>query len=501
MQIKVSYRYLIYGVLFGVLFPILATLIVSYQEFGGLTIQNIIAIQSGNLLIWIINTAPLFLGLFALKAGYAQEKINCINANLEQKVQNQTAGIAKINVQLRDEINERKLKEKELVEAKDAAEQGVLSKDQFLSNMSHEIRTPMNGIIGMTDILLSTNLTNNQRKYLSAIDYSAKNLHVIINDILDLSKINAEKLELENVNFKIRDILESVYKTLKIKVDEKAIKLKFEIDDQIPKKMAGDPVRINQILLNIVGNAVKFTEKGSVTVNCKLKNKTAENYEIAFQVIDTGIGIQKENLQDVFESFSQANSGITRKFGGTGLGLPISKKLIELYGGELKLESEFGEGTTFSFTLNFGMPSVESKPIDIRERIKVSDAEKAKIKILLAEDNKINQLVAKRFLERFGFNLDIANDGKEAIQMVSATKYDLILMDIQMPELDGLEATRIIRANKTEHNRGIKIMAMTASVLKKEIDRCFDAGMDDYIPKPFDPDELYEKIVTLTCSV
>ncbi len=502
MHIKVSYRYLIYGVLFGGLFPILATLIVCYQEFGNLSIQNVVTIQSENLLIWIINTAPLFLGLFAFKAGFAQQKINEINANLEQKVQEQTAGIAQINEQLRNEINERKLKEIELVEAMEAAKQGVLSKDQFLSNMSHEIRTPMNGIIGMTDILLNTSLTKNQRKYLSAIDYSAKNLHVIINDILDLSKINAEKLELEKLNFKIRDIMDSVYKTLKIKVDEKAIKLNFKIDDRIPKKLAGDPVRINQILLNIVGNAVKFTEKGSVTVSCKLRNQTEQNFELYFEVIDTGIGIEKENIQGVFESFSQANSGITRKFGGTGLGLPISKKLIELYGGELQLESEYGKGTTFSFSLNLGVPIAESKSANIRETIKVSDEEKAKIKILLAEDNKINQLVAKRFLDRFGFQLDIANDGKEAIQMVTDNKYDLILMDIQMPELDGLEATRFIRTNMNSgHNKGIKIMAMTASVLKKEIDRCFEAGMDDYIPKPFDPDELYEKIVTLTCSV
>ena len=500
MYIKVSYRYLIYGVLFGGLFPIFATIIVSYQEFNDFTLEYALEIQSKNLLIWIIDSAPIFLGLFAFKAGLKQQKINEINTNLEKKVEEQTAGIAKINDQLRFEIKERKHKEKELIEAMEAAQQGILSKDQFLSNMSHEIRTPMNGIIGMTDILLNTKLTETQRKYLSAIEYSAKNLHVIINDILDLSKINAEKIELEKVNFNIRDVLESVHKTLKVKVDEKAIGFNVNIDEHVPEKLSGDPVRVNQILLNLVGNAVKFTEKGGVTLNCELRSKTDSEILIYFDVIDTGIGIKKENLETVFESFSQANSGITRKFGGTGLGLPISKKLIELHGGTLKLQSEYGKGSSFSFVLGFGYPTVEVKKEDIRKRIKVSDEEKSKIRILLAEDNKINQLVAKRFLARFGFQLDIANDGREAIQMVRENKYDLILMDIQMPEVDGLEATRFIRSKLADHKKSIKIMAMTASVLKKEIDRCYEAGMDDYIPKPFDPDELYEKIVTLTCG-
>ena len=303
MYIKVSYRYLIYGVLFGGLFPIFATIIVSYQEFNDFTFQYAMDIQSKNLLIWIIDSAPFFLGMFALKAGLKQQKINDINTNLEIKVKEQTAGIAKINDQLRNEINERKDKEKELLEAMEAAQQGILSKDQFLSNMSHEIRTPMNGIIGMTDILLNTKLTETQRKYLSAIDYSAKNLHVIINDILDLSKINAEKIELEKVNFKIREVLESVHKTLKIKVDEKAIGLFVNIDDQVPEKMAGDPVRLNQILLNIVGNAVKFTEKGSVTINCRFKRKTNKEFFIYFEIIDTGIGIKKEKHRNRFREF------------------------------------------------------------------------------------------------------------------------------------------------------------------------------------------------------
>ncbi len=498
MRTKVSFLYLTYGILFGALFPIIATSIVSYQEFGQLSLQSLLAVQKSNPLLWIIDSAPLFLGLFALKAGLIQEKVNLINANLEAKVAIQTKGLEQINNQLRQEIKERKDKEEKLIDAMEDARQGIKSKDQFLSNMSHEIRTPMNGIIGMTDLLLNTELNEVQSKYLSAIDYSAKNLLVIINDILDLSKINSEKLEIENINFNIRDVLDSVQKTLEVKVKEKAIRLQLIIGDQVPNRFCGDPVRINQILLNIVGNAVKFTDKGSVTIVCNLIRKTDQAYDLAFDVIDTGIGIKKENIKNVFNSFSQANSTITRKYGGTGLGLPISKKLIELHGGTLEIKSEYGKGTTFSFTLRLGHPLKEIIKEKNKKRIEISAEQKSKIKILLAEDNKINQIVAIKFLDRFGFQSEIANNGLEAVQKTEENDYDLILMDVQMPEMDGLQATRIIKSSLKTKNKNIKIMAMTASVLKQEINKCMDAGMDDYIPKPFDPNELYEKIIDLT---
>ncbi len=501
MHIKVSYRYLIYGILFGILFPILATLIVSYQEFGTISIETAINIQKNNLLLWIIDSAPLFLGLFALKAGLAQEKVNETNTYLKKKVAEQTKGINQINQQLRVEIKEKRDQEKILLNAMEDAQQGIKIKDQFLSNMSHEIRTPMNGIRGMTNLLLSTELSELQHKYLSAIDYSSKNLLVIINDILDLSKINSEKLEIEKINFKLRDVLDSVHKTFELKTNDKAIDLHLEIDENVPKKLCGDPVRINQILLNIVGNAVKFTEKGSVTILCKLHQQTEEEITIAFEVIDTGIGIKKENIKNVFENFSQANSTITRKFGGTGLGLPISKKLIELHGGVLGIESELGKGTSFSFTINFNHPLADTEKDMIEKGRIISEAQKSRVKILLAEDNKINQLVATKFLARFGFKADVANDGKEAIEMSIAKDYDLILMDVQMPQIDGLEATRIIKSNLKEKDKTIKVMAMTASVLRSEVDRCFDAGMDAFISKPFDPDDLYQKIINLTCGM
>lgn len=497
MNLKVSVRYLIYGVLFGLMFPIIASMILSFQEFGFVSLKTLIAVQESHLLLWIIDSAPVFLGLFALKAGLTQEKVNRININLEKRIQKQIQGIKTINTQLRAEIKNRQSKEQKLVAAMEEAQQGVIAKDQFLSNMSHEIRTPMNGVRGMTDLLLKTDLSPLQAKYLKAIDYSSKNLLVIINDILDLSKINSEKLEIEKINFNLSEILDSVQKTFEFKTKEKAIEFKLDLDPNIPEKLCGDPTRISQILLNIVGNAVKFTETGSVTLNCYLKKQSRLGYCIAFDVIDTGIGIKKENIKNVFKTFSQANSTITRKFGGTGLGLPISKKLIELQGGTIGIKSKPGQGTTFSFTLELGEPLPETKPLRSAIKIDVTKEQKSKIKILLAEDNKINQLVAVKFLDRFGFKSDIANNGKEAVEKMKNNDYDLVLMDIQMPEMDGLQASRIIKSNLKVEEKDTKIMAMTASVLKKEIKKCYDAGMDDYIPKPFNPDELYDKIVSL----
>ena len=494
---KVSIRYLVYGAIFGLVFPVFSTILLCVRDFGDISPDCFVAVQSAYHLLWIIDTAPIFLGLFAYFVGKKQENINLINEDLQQLVDAQTHDLKVANQALTEEIEARKKREIDLIEAREAAEEGVRIKDQFLSNMSHEIRTPMNGILGMTNILLNTQLDPNQSKYLAAIDYSAKNLLVIINDILDLSKINAEKLHLDKSNFKISDVFKSVEHTLRFKAQEKGIGFDIYLDDSLPQMVAGDPVRFGQILLNIIGNSVKFTEKGKVVVNCFLEQSTDSTHMVRVIVEDTGIGISQKDIKSIFESFRQAGNNVNAKFGGTGLGLPISRKLIELHNGTIEVESEINNGSKFSFSLELSTPIITQNRIKESDLVFMAPEKRAEVKILLVEDNQINQMVAQNLLVKYGFQLDIANHGKEAIEKVRDKDYDIILMDVQMPEMNGLEATRYIRSNFGSPKCDVKIMAMTASVLKKEIDICMDAGMNDYIPKPYEPEELYQKIMRL----
>ncbi len=494
---KVSNRYLVYGAAFGLLFPVFSTLMLCMSSYGELSPGCMVMVQSSSELLWVIDTAPLFLGIFAYFVGKKQQDINEINAGLQRTVDEQTIDLKNINQELLLEIEERKERERELIEAREAAEEGVRIKDQFLGNMSHEIRTPMNGILGMTNILLNTTLDSNQSKYLSAIDYSAKNLLVIINDILDLSKINAEKLELDRSNFKIHDVFKSVEHILRFKAQEKGIGFEIYLDETLPELVSGDPVRFGQILLNIIGNAVKFTEKGKVVVNCLLQKHSADQYTIEVVVQDTGIGISQNDLEKIFESFTQANNRSASKFGGTGLGLPISKKLIELFNGSIKVESEPGSGSKFQFTLDLCGPQEYTISDDSVDLVFMAPEKRADIQILLVEDNQINQMVAQNLLVKYGFQLDIANHGLEAIERIKEKDYNLVLMDVQMPEMNGLEATQYIRSKLAKPKCDVKIMAMTASVLKREIDICLEAGMNDYIPKPYEPEELFQKIIRL----
>ncbi|MEQ8470866.1 MAG: response regulator [Marinoscillum sp.] len=494
---KVSIRYLIYGAMFGLMFPVVSSMIVCIRDYGVVTPECLINTQMNDVLMWVIDTAPFFLGIFAYFVGLKQESINKINASLYETIASQTKGLKVVNSSLQREIEERKRREQELIEAREAAEQGVRSKDQFLSNMSHEIRTPMNGILGMSNILLNTNLDENQHKYLKAIDYSAKNLLVIINDILDLSKINAEKLELDKSNFKIKDVIKSVEHSLRFKAQEKGIDLDIKLNENLPKVISGDPVRFGQILLNLAGNAVKFTDQGSVLIQCKLEAEFDNVFRIKVEVIDTGIGIENDRINTIFESFTQASPEVSTKYGGTGLGLPISRRLIELHHGTLKVKSKPGEGSNFTFTLDFGTPLADTASSTNERQVFMAPEERSNVQILLVEDNQINQMVAQNLLTKYGFSLDIANHGKEAIEKVKLKDYDVILMDVQMPEMNGLEATKYIRTQLSGDKSKVKIIAMTASVLKREIEICLEAGMDDYIPKPYNPQELYDKIIRL----
>lgn len=380
----------------------------------------------------------------------------------------------------------------ELTSAKIKAEQSSIAKEQFLAKMSHEIRTPLNGIDGMAKLLEKTSLTNEQKEYILAIRTSSDNLLVIINDILDFSKIEAGKLSIEKIGFNLKEIITRVINTMSYKAEEKGISLSSDIDVNISDILIGDPTRTNQIIINLLNNAIKFTTKGCVKLNCKLVGKSPTTNTIKFEVIDTGIGIDPEKLSKIFESFSQEDDSTTRKFGGTGLGLTISKQLVEIFNGELKVKSKKGKGTTFYFTIDFPIGSSKDW---IKDDVDVTDWGLLEHKkILLVEDNKINQFLAAIILKKWKMEVEIAENGLIAIEKLKNQNYDVVLMDLQMPEMGGVEATKIIR---NELKLEIPIIALTASALKGVDAECLDAGMNDYISKPFDQSVLYNKILKL----
>lgn len=382
--------------------------------------------------------------------------------------------------------------EKNLKLAKILAEKNALAKDQFLANMSHEIRTPMNAIVGFTDILFNTSLSAEQLEYLSAIRTASENLLGIINDILDFSKIESGKLQLERVPFNIREAARSVHDILALKAREKSLKFTLDIDPALPEVLSGDRLRLNQILFNLVGNAIKFTETGYVTLRLKTLLDKPDHCEIAFEVEDSGIGIPPEKLEAVFDRFNQASSDTTRKYGGTGLGLSISKSLVAMQGGTLTVESEPGKGSKFSVVLPFDIPVAH--PIYKAPSGKMSGTlPLPALHILLVEDNDLNQKLAKKVLGDFGFKVTVASNGLLAVDFLQQQDVDLVLMDLQMPEMDGYQATRAIRKHL---HQSVPIIAMTAHSLVGENEKCLAEGMNDYMAKPFKPEDLYHKIYT-----
>jgi signal transduction histidine kinase/ligand-binding sensor domain-containing protein/CheY-like chemotaxis protein len=375
-------------------------------------------------------------------------------------------------------------------------------KEEFLANMSHEIRTPLNAIVGLSRLMMKKETFPGQLKYLNAIEQSGENLLVIVNDILDFSKIDAGKLKIENIPFNLETLLNTLDELLAHKAAEKNLSLNFEKDPSVPAYLIGDPTRLMQIVTNLVGNAIKFTNDGSVKIICKQaaaetesNGKVAETFTLLTEVKDTGIGIAFDKIEKIFESFTQASADTTRKYGGTGLGLAITKKLIEMQNGKISVTSELGKGTVFSFYIPYLIATEQILQKD-KSIVLKNDRTATKISILLAEDNIFNQLVAIDTLreELSEVTVDVAENGKQAIDKISEKEYDVILMDVQMPEMDGLEATRIIRKHPNLKIRNSRIIAMTAGALKSEIDKCFAAGMDDYITKPFIPEELVQKI-------
>jgi len=371
------------------------------------------------------------------------------------------------------------------------AEEAVKAKQQFLSNMSHEIRTPMNAIIGFTKVVLKTELSAKQKEYLTAIKMSGDALIVLINDILDLAKVDAGKMTFEQIPFKMETSIFAMLHLFETKIQEKNLKLKIEYDKNIPRVLLGDPVRLHQVILNLVSNAVKFTNKGCITVNVKIIEEDKEKVNVQFAVSDTGIGIEKAKLEKIFENFQQASSGTSRLYGGTGLGLAIVKQLVEPQGGKIQVESEINKGSTFSFTLDF-MKTKEN--VETETEILELDTDITNIKVLVVEDIPLNQLLMKTILDEFGFERDIAENGKIAVEKLKVKDYDIVLMDLQMPEMNGFEATEYIR---NEMNSDIPIIALTADVTTVDLAKCKEVGMNDYIAKPVDERLLYTKIINL----
>lgn len=379
------------------------------------------------------------------------------------------------------DISEKKLIEKALKDSEKKSREATKAKSEFLANMSHEIRTPLNGILGMTGLLMETELSGVQKNYVEIIRNSGDSLLSIVNDILDFSKIEAKKLTLERISFGVRAAVEDIHQILNYSISQKGLTFTKNIEKDVPQYIFGDPTRLRQILMNLVSNAIKFTHEGSITINVHRKHSF-----LRFEVIDSGIGIPADSLPSMFQPFSQVDSSTTRKFGGTGLGLSICRELVHAMKGEIGVTSIEQKGSTFWFEIPLEEDS-EHKTAQLSP--KTIEAADKKLRVLVAEDNAVNSLIARKMLEKLGHNVSLVGNGKEALEALKLAHYDVILMDCQMPEMDGFEATASIRSAQDAW-KDITIVAMTAHAMSGDRERCLSAGMNDYVSKPMKIEDL-----------
>lgn len=439
-----------------------------------------------NQIIPVLNKKGNWMGELTIKTKNREFPVNCEITPFHSETEKNKG----FYIVSRD-ITDKKEAMKKLVDAKNEAEANMNARQHFLAKMSHEIRTPMNAIIGLTSLLLDSKLTSKQKEFSNSIKLSADNLLVIINDILDISKIESGNVNIENVRFDFHELIRGLNSIFKHKIESAGIAFKLEIDDQIPHYLLGDPTRLNQILLNLISNAEKFTTKGEIKLTVRLKSLHENKAIVNFEVSDTGIGIAKENLDKIFDAFTQESDNTTRLYGGTGLGLTIVHQLVKLQNGEIWVESRKNKGSSFIFEIEYEKSQKPNLNTGIFNKNSF-DSKLKGVRIIMAEDYPMNRLLAKSIFEKWNVPLTLVKNGKELLNDLNSNTYDIILMDMQMPKIDGLEATRRLRL------RGIKtpVIAITAHAFKEEQEQCLKAGMNDFISKPFNENDLKEKLIT-----